>query len=51
MLRAAKEITGEDKFIVVGSQSLHGKGIDVDQFLASIEVASMSRCRSERPSC
>lgn len=38
MLRAAKEITGEDKFIVVGSQSLHGKGIDVDQFLASIEV-------------
>jgi hypothetical protein len=38
VLRAAKEITGEDKFIVVGSQSLHGKGIDVDQFLASIEV-------------
>ena len=38
LLRAAKEITGEGKFIIVGSQSLHGKGIDVDELLVSIEA-------------
>ncbi len=38
LLRAAKDITGEDKFIIVGSQSLHGKGIEVDRLLVSIEV-------------
>lgn len=38
ILRAAKEITGESRFIIIGSQSLHGKGIDVDHFLKSIEA-------------
>lgn len=38
LLRAAKDITGEDKFVIVGSQSLHGKGIEVDELLASIEI-------------
>jgi hypothetical protein len=38
ILRAAKECTGESKFIVIGSQSLHGKGIDVDRLLASQEA-------------
>ena len=38
LLRAAKDITGEDRFVIVGSQSLHGKGIDVDRLLASIEA-------------
>jgi len=38
LLRAARDITGEDKFVIVGSQSLHGKGIEVDALLASIET-------------
>jgi len=38
LLRAAKDVTGEDRFVIVGSQSLHGKGIDVDALLASIET-------------
>lgn len=38
VLRAAREITGEDRFIIIGSQSLHAKGIDVDNFLTSIEA-------------
>jgi hypothetical protein len=38
ILRAAKDCTGETKFVIVGSQSLHGKGIDVDALLASQEV-------------
>ena len=38
VLRAAKDCTGESKFIIIGSQSLHGKGIDVDEFLVSAEA-------------
>ena len=38
ILRAAKSITGEDKFIVIGSQSLHAKGVDVDALLTSAEA-------------
>ena len=38
ILRAARSITGEDKFIVIGSQSLHGKGVDVDALLTSAEA-------------
>ena len=38
VLRAARECTGERKFVIIGSQSLHGKGIDVDALLASREV-------------
>jgi hypothetical protein len=38
VLRAASEITGESRFIIIGSQSLHGKGIDVDSLFASMEA-------------
>ena len=38
VLRAAKSITGEDKFIIIGSQSLHAKGVDVDSLLTSAEA-------------
>jgi hypothetical protein len=38
VLRAAREITGESRFIIIGSQSLHGKGIDVDALFASMEA-------------
>ena len=38
ILRAAKDCTGESKFVIVGSQSLHGKGIDVDELLVSAEA-------------
>ena len=38
ILRAAKEITGKSRFVIVGSQSLHGKGIDVDSLLVSQEA-------------
>jgi hypothetical protein len=38
ILRAAKDCTGESKFIIIGSQSLHGKGIEVDELLLSFEA-------------
>jgi len=39
VLRAAGRITGEKQFIIIGSQSLHGKYPDVaDQVLKSVEV-------------
>ena len=38
ILRAAKEITGESRFVIVGSQSLHARGIDVDALLTSREA-------------
>jgi hypothetical protein len=38
-LRAAGQITGEQQFIIIGSQSLHGKHPDVpDEILTSFEV-------------
>src|SRR5450631_2106107 len=39
VLRAAGEITGEKQFIIIGSQSLHGKYLDLpDEILLSAEV-------------
>ena len=39
VLRAAGRITGETKFIIIGSQALHGKHPDVaDEILMSAEV-------------
>ena len=39
VLRAAGRITGEKQFIIIGSQSLHGKHPDVaDDILRSFEV-------------
>jgi hypothetical protein len=39
VLRAAGRITGEKQFIIVGSQSLHGKHPDIaDDILRSFEV-------------
>jgi hypothetical protein len=39
VLRAAGRITGEKQFIIIGSQSLHGKCPDLaDEILKSVEV-------------
>jgi hypothetical protein len=38
VLRAARDITGETNFIIIGSQSLHGKGINVDDLRMSAEA-------------
>jgi hypothetical protein len=39
VLRAAGELTGEKQFIIIGSQSLHGKCPDpADEILTSLEV-------------
>ena len=38
ILRAAKECTGEVRFVIIGSLSLHGKGIKVDDLLVSAEA-------------
>lgn len=49
VLRAAGRITGEKQFIIVGSQSLHGKYPDVaDQILTSFEVDLIASERVER---
>ncbi|MGH8169718.1 MAG: DUF6036 family nucleotidyltransferase [Steroidobacteraceae bacterium] len=49
VLRAAGRITGERQFIIVGSQSLHGKYPDVaDQILTSFEVDLIASKRGER---
>ena len=49
VLRAAGHITGESQFIIVGSQSLHGKYPDVaDQILTSFEVDLIASQRVER---
>lgn len=49
VLRAAGRITGERQFIIVGSQSLHGKYPDVaDQILTSFEVDLIASERVER---
>ena len=51
VLRAAGRITGEKQFIIIGSQSLHGKHPDVaDDILRSFEVdliAKRDQSRSE----
>jgi hypothetical protein len=39
ILRAAGELTGEKQFVIIGSQSLHGKHPDLaDEILRSFEV-------------
>lgn len=49
VLRAAGRITGEKQFIIVGSQSLHGKYPDVaDEIVRSIEVDLIAGKRGTR---
>ena len=49
MLRAAGRITGEKRFIIIGSQALHGKYPDVaDQILTSFEVDLIASKRLDR---
>jgi hypothetical protein len=49
VLRAAGRITGEKRFIIIGSQSLHGKYPDVaDQILKSVEVDLIAGIKAAR---
>jgi hypothetical protein len=49
ILRAAGEITGETQFIIIGSQSLHGKHPNVaDEILTSFEVDLIAKKRPDR---
>lgn len=49
VLRAAGSITGERQFIIIGSQSLHGKYPDLaDQILTSFEVDLIASKHVER---
>ena len=49
VLRAAGRITGEQVFIIIGSQALHGKHPDLpDEILTSFEVDLMAMGRVER---
>jgi hypothetical protein len=49
VLRAAGRITGEKQFIIIGSQSLHGKHPDLpDQILASAEVDLIASRATDR---
>jgi len=49
VLRAAGRITGEKQFIIIGSQSLHGKHPDIaDDILRSFEVDLLARRDSSR---
>jgi hypothetical protein len=49
VLRAAGEITGEKQFIIIGSQSLHGKYPDVpDEILLSAEVDLIAKNNLEK---
>src|SRR5262245_30819990 len=51
VLRAAGEITGEKQFIIVGSQSLHGKHPDIaDEILRSFEVDLIAKQNADRTS-
>jgi len=48
-LRAAGSITGEKQFVIIGSQSLHGKHPDVaDQILTSFEVDLIAAKNADR---
>jgi hypothetical protein len=53
VLRAAGRIAGDDQFIIIGSQSLHGKFPDLpDELLASMELdlyAKNQRANTELP--
>jgi hypothetical protein len=49
VLWAAGHFTGEKQFIIIGSQSLHGKHPDVvDEILCSVEVDLISKQNSNR---
>jgi hypothetical protein len=49
VLRAAGEITGERQFIIIGSQSLHGKCPDLpDEILMSAEVDLIAKAQPEK---
>jgi hypothetical protein len=49
VLRAAGQITGEKQFIIIGSQSLHGKCPDLaDEIMQSIEVDLVAGKRGTR---
>lgn len=49
VLRAAGRITGERQFIIIGSQSLHGRHPDVaDEILTSFEVDLVATARIDR---
>jgi hypothetical protein len=49
VLRAAGEITGERQFIIIGSQSLHGKYPDVpDEIFMSAEVDLIAKNNPEK---
>jgi hypothetical protein len=49
ILRAAGEITGETQFIIIGSQSLHGKHPDVpDEIVMSFEVDLIAKKKPDR---
>src|SRR3979490_674959 len=49
VLRAAGRITGEKQFIIIGSQSLHGKYPDIaDEILTSFEVDLVASKNADR---
>lgn len=49
ILRAAGEITGEKQFIIIGSQSLHGKCPDLpDEIVSSYEVDLIAKGNLDR---
>jgi uncharacterized nucleotidyltransferase DUF6036 len=49
VLRAAGRITGEKRFVIIGSQSLHGKYPDLpDDLVSSAEVDLISTGRTSR---
>ena len=49
VLRAAGRITGERQFIIIGSQSLHGRHPDLaDEILTSFEVDLIATARIDR---
>ena len=49
VLRAAGRITGEKQFIIIGSQSLHGKYPDLpDDIVTSAEVELIAKSNEER---
>jgi hypothetical protein len=49
ILRAAGELTGEKQFVIIGSQSLHGKYPDLaDDILRSFEVDLIAKNQASR---
>jgi hypothetical protein len=51
VLRAAGRITGDQQFIIIGSQSLHGKYPDLpDEILRSAEVDLIAGKKAPAPS-